>query len=47
MLKYIYVPQLKCQLDGKAQVLTFQLLDMYTCMSHESIMYHLFCRIAD
>ena len=40
MLKYIYVPKLKCQHYGQARVLTFQLRDIYICMSHESIMHH-------
>jgi len=36
---------MKCPQDGEARVLTFQLRDRYICMSHESIMCHLFCRI--
>jgi len=36
----IYVLKLKCQHQGEARVLTFQLR-----MSHESIVRHLFCRI--
>ena len=47
ILKYIYVPKFKCHHEGEARVLTFQLRDMYICMSHESIMHHLFCRITD
>ena len=30
----IYVPKLKCQYEGAALVLTFQLRDIYICMSH-------------
>ena len=43
----IYVLKLKCQHEGAARVLTFQLQDIYFSMSHESIMHHLFCCIAD
>jgi len=46
MLKYsIYVLQLKCQHSGFVLMLTFQLKDIYICISHESIMCYLFCLI--
>jgi len=42
-------PKVKCQHEGTAGVLTFLLRDIpvYICMSHESIMRHLFCSITD
>ena len=41
----IYVLKLKCQHEGAARVLTFQLQDIYICVSHESIMRLVFCHI--
>jgi len=46
MLKYI-CSKVEMSTWGLARVLTFQLRDIYICLSHESIMRHLFCRIID
>ena len=46
MLKYI-CPEVEMSIRGLAQVLTFQLRDIYICMSHETIVRHLFFDITD
>jgi len=46
MLKYI-CSSVEMSSRGLGRVLTFQLRDIHICMSHKSIMRHLFCHIID